>query len=95
MTNRKRMNISINKNGHQLQASWIFLMNLERCFKISDHGQKIHEFDFNRGLELMKRIQASAKKYPYITLSGNMINEIAKEDQITHLFKGGKISLGV
>lgn len=70
-------------------------MNLERCFKISNHGQEIHEFDFNRGLELMKRLQSSAKKHNYITLSGNMIDEVAKEDQIAHLYKGGKISLGI
>lgn len=95
------MNIHIAKNGG-LQASWIFLMEGsvitrgdERCFKVTEHGRKFREIDFNFGLKIMKRLQSSAKKFDYITLSGNMINEVEKEEKITTLFNGGKISLGL
>ena len=78
-------------------ATWFFYPNLMLCFRQAlGDDRRVESINYERGINICKRILATAQKDPTVEVHGSMINELAKENDLTNFFKGEKkIVLGV
>ncbi|MCK4528220.1 hypothetical protein KAW18_12685 [candidate division WOR-3 bacterium] len=89
----KELKIFIKKSGIQKRIStWRFFPNLGFCFRMN--GQDWENFEYERGMQICKRVMNTAKTERSILLQGTMIDELEKEDRVSKLFSGEKIVLG-
>lgn len=57
------------------------------------NGQDWENFEYERGMQICKRVMNTAKTERSILLQGTMIDELEKEDKVAKLFSGEKIVL--
>lgn len=89
----KELKILVSKNGIQRRIStWRFFPNLKFCVRMN--GQDWENFEYERGMQICKRVMNTAKVDRSIQLRGSMIDELEKEDKVSKLFSGEKIILG-
>ena len=88
----KELKIFVQKNGIQKRIStWRFFPNLNFCVRMN--GENWEDFEYERGMQICKRVMSTAKTDRSIQLRGTMIDEIEKEDKVSKLFSGEKIIL--
>ena len=88
----KELKIFVQRNGIQKRIStWRFFPNLGFCFRMN--GQSWEDFEYERGMQICKRVMNTAKNERSIQLRGTMIDELEKEDKVSKLFSGEKIIL--
>ena len=91
-TKMKELKIFVSKNGIQKRiSSWKFFPDLSCCFRMN--GEDWENFEYERGMQICKRVMSTAKTERNIRLQGSMINELEKEDNVSKLFSGEKIIL--
>ena len=89
----KELKILVAKNGSTRRIStWRFFPNLGFCFRMN--GQDWEDFEYDRALQICRRVMNAAKSDNTIQLKGTMIDELEKEDKVAKLFQGEKIILG-
>ena len=89
----KELKIFIKQNGIQKRIStWRFFPNLRFCVRLD--GSDWEDYDYERGMQICKRVMKTAKTERSIHLQGSMIDELEKEDRVSKLFNGEKIILG-
>ena len=88
----KELKIFTKKNGYTRRIStWRFFPNLRFCVRLM--GQDWEDFEYERGIQICKRVMNTAKADRSIRLTGTMIGELEKEDKVSKLFNGEKIVL--
>lgn len=88
----KELKIFIKRNGIQKRIStWRFFPNLRFCVRLD--GSDWKDFEYDRGMQICKRVMNTAKTERSIQLRGTMIDELEKEDNVSKLFSGEKIVL--
>ena len=92
-THMKELKIFVQRDGIQKRiSSWKFFPNLSFCFRMN--GEDWEDFEYERGMQICKRVMSTAKTERNIRLQGSMIDELEKEDRVSKLFSGEKIILG-
>ena len=88
----KELSIFIkNRDTLKKLSTWRFFPNLGFCFKFYDNRWK--EIEYNKGLNICKRVMNASKSDNSIHVKGSMIDELDKDNMISELFKGEKIIL--
>ena len=88
----KELKIFIKKNGISKRIStWRFFPNLRFCVRLD--GSDWKDYEYERGLQICKRVMKTAKTERSIQLSGTMIDELQKEDNVSKFYSGEKIVL--
>ena len=89
----KELKIFIRRDGISKRIStWRFFPNLRFCVRLD--GSDWEDYEYERGMQICKRVMKTAKTERSIQLSGTMIDELQKEDNVSKLFSGEKIILG-
>jgi len=88
----KELKIYVQRNDSLKRIStWRFFPNLGFCFRMN--GYDWEDFEYEKALEICKRVMITAKANQSIQLRGTMIDELEKEDKVSKLFQGEKIIL--
>jgi len=88
---RKELRVFV---GDEQVSRWVFLQNLGLCFRISPNNGGWKDIDYERGIEICKRIISQAANNSDIKVVGSMVDELRHETMVSELFKEGKIILG-
>jgi len=88
---RKELRVFVN---NQQVSRWIFLEKLRLCFKLVANDGGWQNINYERGMEICKRIILQATNNSDIKVTGSLVDELRHETMISELFKEGKIVLG-
>ena len=88
---RKELRVFVN---NQQVSRWIFLQELRLCFKLVANDGGWQNINYERGMEICKRIILQATNNSDIKVTGSLVDELRHETMISELFKEGKIVLG-
>jgi len=88
---RKELRVFVN---NQQVSRWIFLQKLRLCFKLVANDGGWQNINYERGMEICKRIILQATNNSDIKVTGSLVDELRHETMISELFKEGKIVLG-
>lgn len=93
MMNNGRKELRVFVNNQQV-SRWIFLEKLRLCFKLVANDGGWQNINYERGMEICKRIILQATNNSDIKVTGSLVDELRHETMISELFKEGKIVLG-
>ena len=88
---RKELRVFVN---NQQVSRWIFLQKLRLCFKLVANDGGWQNINYERGMEICKRIILQATNNSDIKVTGSLVDELRHETMVSELFKEGKIVLG-
>jgi len=88
---RKELRVFV---GDEQVSRWIFLEKLRLCFKLVPNDGGWQNINYERGMEICKRIILQATNNSDIKVTGSLVDELRHETMISELFKEGKIVLG-
>ncbi|RLC62585.1 MAG: hypothetical protein DRI01_06655 [Chloroflexi bacterium] len=85
---RKELRVFV---GDEQVSRWIFLQNLGLCFRITANDGGWKDIDYERGVEICRRIVSRAMSSNDIKVSGSMVDELRNETMVSELFSKGRI----
>jgi len=89
---RKELRVFV---GDEQVSRWIFLERLQLCFKHVPNDGGWQNIEYNKGLEICKRIiMRATDNNNNIKVTGSLVDELRNETMVSELFKEGKIVLG-
>ena len=89
-SNDSRKELRVFVNNEQV-SRWIFLEKLRLCFKLVANDGGWQNINYERGMEICKRIILQATNNSDIKVTGSLIDELRHETMISELFSKGRI----